>query len=203
MAREERKERITRQREEQILNAALVVFTAKGFGGATIPDIAGEAGIAVGSIYNYFPSKRELFVAVIKYFIINAPLLDLIDKLPKGDIGVTFKQILQNRFGLLESLPVSRIAFLMAEVQRDPELRTLWSKQLLQPFLSKLEGVYRELAASGKYHGMEPVVAVRAVGGVILGFLMFKMMEGECSPLNELPPEKVIDILVNFVLHGL
>ncbi|MFC1950020.1 TetR/AcrR family transcriptional regulator [Chloroflexota bacterium] len=203
VTREKKKERIARHREEQILNAALTVFTKKGYGEATIPDIAKEASIAVGTIYNYYPSKRELFVAVIKNFIITAPLMDLIDNLPKGDIAVTFKQILQNRFKLIESVPMSRLSFLMAEVQRDPELKALWAETYLQPFFSRLEAVFRDLSASGKYRHLEPVVTVRAVGGMILGFLMLKMMEGDTSPLNELPPDKVTDNLINFVLHGL
>ncbi|MFC2010653.1 TetR/AcrR family transcriptional regulator [Chloroflexota bacterium] len=203
VTREKKKERIARRREEQILNAALTVFTKKGYGEATIPYIAQEAGVAVGTIYNYYPSKRELFVAVIKNFIITAPLMDLIDNLPKGDIAVTFKQILQNRFKLIESVPMSRLSFLMAEVQRDPELKALWAETYLQPFFSRLEAVVRDLSASGKYRHLEPVVTVRAVGGMILGFLMLKMMEGDTSPLNELPPDKVTDNLIDFVLHGL
>jgi len=203
MRRQNRKDRIAKQRKEQILKAALTVFSSKGFGNSTIPDIAQEANIAVGTIYNYYQSKRELFVAVIKDLIITSPLLDLIKEFPKKDIGVIFKDILQDRFSLIASPSMSRMPSLMGEVQRDPELKALWVEQFLQPLLSQLDGMYRTMAASGKFRSLEPAVATRAVGGLIIGFLMLKIMEGETSPLNRLPQEKVVDDLVSFVLHGL
>ena len=202
--RESKKKQTTTLRQEQILNAALDVFSRKGYAAATIPEIAEKAGIAVGTIYNYYPNKRELFIAVIKNFIITTPFLNLIDKIPKDkDIDTTFKQIMQNRFDLIDSEPVSRMPSLMGEVQRDPELKALWNEKFLQPFMTQLDGGYRLMMASGKFRQMEPAVAVRAVGGLIIGFLILRIMEGETSPINRLPQEKVAEELVNFVLHGL
>jgi AcrR family transcriptional regulator len=201
--KESRKKQITAKRREQILKAAMEAFSQKGYAAATIPEIARLAGIAAGTIYLYFPSKRELFIAVIKNFIITAPLLDLINKIPQGNIDAVFRKILRNRFDLIKSAPMSRMPSLIGEVQRDPELKALWIRQFLQPFLARMEGVYRLISASGKFRRMEPAVAARAVGGMIFGFLMLKVMESDASPLARLPQDKVADDLVNFVLHGL
>lgn len=203
MARERRKVRNTRQREEQILGAALVVFSEKGFSAATVPEIAEKAGLAVGSIYNYFPNKRELFVAVIRYYIINAPLLELIDALPAGDFSSIFGQIIRNRFSLIERFEVSRIPFLMSEVLRDPELKRLWYEEMLKPFFLKMEGIYEKLSETGEYRVGDPVVTVRIVGGLILGFLMFRIMEGEKSPLNNMTVESITASLSDFLLYGI
>ncbi|OGO01924.1 MAG: hypothetical protein A2Y90_06095 [Chloroflexi bacterium RBG_13_52_12] len=92
---------------------------------------------------------------------------------------------------------------LIGEVQRDPELKALWLEEFLQPFLSRMEMVYRLMNASGKVRCLEPAVAVRAVGGMIFGFLMLRIMEGESSPLDKLPQEKVAEDIVDFVLHGM
>lgn len=54
-------ERLARRRED-ILAAALAVFSARGYSQATVEEVAGKAGVAKGSIYNYFPSKKDLFV---------------------------------------------------------------------------------------------------------------------------------------------
>ncbi len=202
-ARQERAENIARMRRQQILDAALSVFSEKGFDTATTAEIARTAGVAEGTIYNYFKSKRELFIAAIENLIITVPLLDLIEKLPNGDIGVAFKHILQNRFKLIESRPMSQMPAMMAEIQRDPELKALWAEKFLQPFLSQLDGMYRIMTESGKFRRMEPAVAVRAVGGLILGFLMLKVMEGDASSLDRMPQEKVAEEMVQFALHGL
>lgn len=198
-----RKQRTTEKRREQIQQAALEVFSSKGFAAATIPEIARQAGVAAGTIYLYYPSKRELFISVIRNFIITAPLLELIEQIAEGDISIIFKQVLQNRLDLVNSGTAARILSVIGEVQRDPELKTLWARDFIQPFLSQLETGYRMMAESEKFRRMEPAVAVRAVGGAILGFIMLKVMEGELSPLKQLPQDKIAGELMNFMLYGL
>jgi TetR/AcrR family fatty acid metabolism transcriptional regulator len=51
-------------RKEQILKAAEKVFARKGFQGATISDVAGEAGVSDATIYEYFSSKEELLFSI-------------------------------------------------------------------------------------------------------------------------------------------
>ena len=161
------------------------------------------AGVAEGTIYNYFKSKRELFVSIIRHFIITAPLLELIDQLPEGNIMEIFNHILENRFSLIESERISRLPILMTEIIRDPELRALWAREFLQPFLAKMESVYEILAASGKIRRLEPALLVRAIGGMILGFLILKMMEGDASPINKVPREKLIGDMMSLITNGL
>jgi AcrR family transcriptional regulator len=198
-----RKKQITVQRRTQILKAAMDVFTRKGFAAATIPEIAGKAGIAVGTVYLYYASKRELFIAVIKDLIITAPLLDLIYRIPRENIAVVFGQIMQNRFDLIQSEEMSRMPSLMGEVARDPELRALWVERFFKPLFSQFEAIYRAMTPPGTPGRIEPAVAVRAVGGLIMGFLVFRLLEGESGPLSEIPREKVAADMANFMLHGL
>ena len=108
-SRQDRKKRITEQREKQILNAALLVFSRMGFDKATVPDIAREAGIAVGTIYNYYTDKHELFIAVMKNLVITDPSLDIKGEIPEADITGIIEQLMQNRIRLTETEPGSRI----------------------------------------------------------------------------------------------
>lgn len=62
--RSQRVELAKAARREEILSAARRVFSARGFRGTTIADIADEAGIALGTIYLYFASKEEVFAAL-------------------------------------------------------------------------------------------------------------------------------------------
>jgi AcrR family transcriptional regulator len=64
-------ERWTRERRVQhtrnlLLNAAEELFARKGFGSASLEDIADAAGYTRGAIYGHFGSKEELFLAVIE-----------------------------------------------------------------------------------------------------------------------------------------
>ncbi len=62
--RNQRAEAARAARREEILAAARRVFAERGFRGTTIADIAEEAGIALGTIYLYFPSKSAVFAAL-------------------------------------------------------------------------------------------------------------------------------------------
>ncbi len=50
-----------REKRNQILQAALNVFSSKGFDNSKMADIARQAGIGKGTIYEYFKSKKEVF----------------------------------------------------------------------------------------------------------------------------------------------
>lgn len=52
-------------RERQILDAALTVFAAQGFSGASMDAVAAGAGVTKPTLYSYFPSKESLFQAMM------------------------------------------------------------------------------------------------------------------------------------------
>lgn len=52
-------------RERAILDAALRVFAATGYSGATMDAVAAEAGVTKPTLYSYFPSKESLFQAMM------------------------------------------------------------------------------------------------------------------------------------------
>jgi AcrR family transcriptional regulator len=58
------------ERRQQILEAALAVFSERGFHGANVSDVAAAAGVSQGTIYWYFDSKEELLTAaILSYFM--------------------------------------------------------------------------------------------------------------------------------------
>jgi TetR/AcrR family transcriptional regulator len=54
------------KRQRQLLDAALTVFSRKGFKGTTTKEIAATAGIAEAVIFQHFPSKEALYNAVLE-----------------------------------------------------------------------------------------------------------------------------------------
>ncbi len=54
------------QRRERILAAALEAFNSRGFAATTMQEIAAVAEVAVGTLYNYFPSKNDLLVGLLE-----------------------------------------------------------------------------------------------------------------------------------------
>ena len=56
------------QREREILQAAATVFAERGFRGTRVADIARQAGIGKGTVYEYFRSKEELFLRLFHWY---------------------------------------------------------------------------------------------------------------------------------------
>ena len=60
----ERKQREKEQRRKEIMDAARIVFSAKGFNRATMEEIATEAELSPGTLYLYFKNKEELHTSL-------------------------------------------------------------------------------------------------------------------------------------------
>jgi AcrR family transcriptional regulator len=61
--------RIREERRRQILAAARQVFSQKGFDATNVSDMAAAAGVSQGTVYHYFDSKEDLFMAVFEDWI--------------------------------------------------------------------------------------------------------------------------------------
>jgi AcrR family transcriptional regulator len=65
-ARKTKHEVVSEFRSAEILSAARTVFATRGFSEATVDDIAAAAGIAKGTVYLYFSSKKDIYLAALK-----------------------------------------------------------------------------------------------------------------------------------------
>src|SRR5258706_12935865 len=64
-ARKTRKEILSEWRHKEVLEAARRIFARLGYAAANVEEIAKEAGLANGTVYLYFKSKDEVFIAVL------------------------------------------------------------------------------------------------------------------------------------------
>lgn len=56
---------LTARRREEILDVAARIFAERGFPGTDVQEVADELAVGKGTIYRYFPTKRELFLAAV------------------------------------------------------------------------------------------------------------------------------------------
>jgi AcrR family transcriptional regulator len=56
----------SRQKMEEVLDAAYALFLERGFEAVGLRDIAKEAGVSIGTVYAYFNDKQDLFIQVIQ-----------------------------------------------------------------------------------------------------------------------------------------
>jgi AcrR family transcriptional regulator len=201
--RQERKENITKMRKQQILEAALKVFSKKSFAEATTAEIAREAGVAEGTIYNYFQSKRELLVAVVKTFVMTEPFLNLFEHAGDTDYPTFLSSVLNNRIDYIEDSSKTRMLLLMIEILRDPELREMYDQQAVIPVMKQMEKFLEDKADKGEFRPVNAGIITRALGGMVLGLLLLALLEGESSPLRKTPRQELAAEIGHLVMNGI
>ncbi len=199
--REERREQIAEARRAQILEAALSVFTRKGYSEATVPDVAREAGVAVGTIYNYYESKRDLLGSIITTYVISQPFLDLLEKSIGSDDREFVVGVMENRlmFGFEN---IDRFWFVMTEAIRDAEWREYLATRILGPVFEYPRKFLQAKVESGEFREVDVKLAVRAMIGMVMGFLFLYRIEGERSPAGGASARHVAEELADLVLNG-
>ncbi|HVR50378.1 MAG TPA: TetR/AcrR family transcriptional regulator [Pseudorhodoferax sp.] len=138
-------------RVTQILDAALHVFSDKGFAAARIDDIAAAAGLSKGGIYTHFTSKEEIFAALLTRAMLPR---DGAAALPGPDDAVTVDVVLQhvvapiyaacNDVAMLQTLRL-----LFSEGARVPHLVQDWRQAVSHPHLAEVEELVRRGVRQG------------------------------------------------------
>jgi TetR/AcrR family transcriptional regulator len=92
---------VRKENTRHIISIAEKVFALKGFGGATTQEIADKAGLPKANIHYYFPSKEDLYLAVLKdildKWIADADILDQYDD-PKAALGAYIELKMNHSF---------------------------------------------------------------------------------------------------------
>jgi AcrR family transcriptional regulator len=197
---EERRVRLAEQRRQGILEAAANVFSQKGYDRATTREIAAEADVSEGTIYNYFPSKQALVDALVE--VVRGHFLDLLTTPPSGD---------NYREGV--TLAIERILTVIGEhaaVIRGL-VTALWDQaSCFQGYLipgshDLISAVKRYLdlgIASGRLWPCDTEAAARMLMGMVI-FLAIPYMRG----VEPVPPPETLhaqaDMLAHVLIDGL
>lgn len=199
--RKRKKEQITEQRREQILNAARDIFTRQGYSNATTAEIARTAGIAEGTIYNYFSSKRELLTALLKSHILSRPLEEMLKQRPGLDF-TTMPAIITDRLNMFFDNEDLLFLFL-TELVRDAELHEKFVAGVTEPGITMLRDWLQTLIERGTIRPLNTELAARLLPSIMIGLTVMRLIEGKDSPLNRLERREVVAEIVNFLTGAL
>jgi len=202
MTRQEQKESIAKQRKQQIFDAAVKVFSQKGFDQSTIPDIAQEAGVAVGTIYNYYQSKHDLLLSIIRSYIVTESFIGLLKQPPESDAATFLSSLINERLSIgLDNTDVMQL--LMSEIRRDPELRRQYIEQVVVPTFKLLEEYLEPRIGKDTFRPSNIPIVVRALIGMIIGLSIISNMEGETGPMRRIPRQELGAEVTKLILEGI
>ena len=165
-------------RPQQILKAAFRVFGSRGLHQATLDDVARAARITKGTIYLYFPSKADLFSAMLK-----ARVNDIMPRVATPEDGhpgpSTRRQLsalgLQLYRFFRSRAWLAMYRSVVSEATQFPEAAALLYREGILPANRRLAEVIRGGISSGEFRAVDPLIAARAFVGM---FQVFAVSQG-------------------------
>ncbi|HET6809977.1 MAG TPA: helix-turn-helix domain-containing protein [Acidimicrobiales bacterium] len=160
--------------KQRLLDAAATVFGRDGFEGARVAQIAEEAGLSVGALYNHYGSKAELLAAVVERHSAEELGRLLAGGPPMGVVDLIAEQGKRLDHGPMEA-PL--LVELITASRRDPD-----AAQILLGEVSGREELMAELIRFGQAAGevvadVDPAVVARFCLMLGLGSLLLRAMD--------------------------
>jgi AcrR family transcriptional regulator len=186
-----RRERLKREREDSILDAAAEVFASKGFHQATIREIALAADVADGTIYNYFADKADLLIGIMARLAEVERLPDELSHALKGDPRGFFVEAFRHRLArMTEGQQMLRA--ILPEVLVNEELRAEFHQHYIARITELLERYVHAQIRLGQIRAVDVALTVRLVIATFIGLLFMRSFGDEPLLSNwDLVPESL------------
>jgi len=195
--REIRKKKTTEERRQDILEAALRIFTQKGYNGSTTAEIARAAGVAEGTIFRHFATKKELLIAVLKPKILEGIIS--LDKEHKDPVEF-FRCFLRNRLEIIKEND-GLVRFMFAEAQFHDEVKEALFNGILGQGISIVKPWFEKGVEQGVFKPVPFLSVMRSFMGMVLFYGIFNHVIPELSPEKTI--EEAADQILEIFLHGL
>ncbi|MDL5033276.1 TetR/AcrR family transcriptional regulator [Pelomonas sp. APW6] len=193
-------------RPQELLAAALELFVEKGFAAARSEEVAQRAGVSKGTLYLYYPSKEELFKAMVRESlssrIAEAGVLIAQFEGPTPELLHRVMHLWWTEVGMSPAGGITKI--MMAEARNFPELASFFHEEVIAPTQALLAQVIQRGVDRGEFRPVHPAMTVQVLIGPMLHMVLFQHSFGACA--LHLPCENPADVLaleLDLLLHGL
>lgn len=186
------------ERRSQILRAARAVFVERGYLAARVEDIARRAGLSKGAVYFYYPSKRELFLALVREEQeATYSFLDQADHDPRP-AGVKLLELGREYVEYFAGLKTPPRFFLMSSEAaiRDEEIREELAATH-QRFVDATTRVLAQGMAEGTFREGDPLAAAMLFKAMIDG------LAGQAAIGIRPDPQRLTEAGIHTILHGI
>ena len=187
------------ERQYQILEAAMEVFVINGYANTRMDDIVSQSGLSKGALYHHYPSKKDLFIALIDHWEIYC----FPDFYSRNGLDRTASEtLLDFATAVLDVFKEKKYVFL-AEVEfwalsnQDEEINER-SKSLYKKLLNLFELVLQKGVRTGEFREID----TKAVSLIILtGFqgINWFCVFGE----DKVSPETYIKESINILIQSI
>lgn len=172
---------------QSLVDSAAVIIAEQGLEAATAARIAAQAGVSVGSLYQYFDRKEDLYDAVLEQIAegLKALVRQQIEQLPQKDLAAFVRDLLHDVWTFLE-----------ANEQRYLQITRYWAQLDFTQVMNDLERqMHTALAVYVVNH--PPRVAVDNLPAkiyVLVNSVLFTIVRYVSDPAPHVTREQVIEV---------
>ena len=193
-------------RPGELLSAALDLFVEKGFSATRVEEVAHRAGVSKGTLFLYFPSKEDLFKAVVREHLSDhlSRWSDEIDHF-EGSSRDMLRYALFSWWELIGSTKASGIPkLMMSEAGNFPELVAFYRQEVIEPGNALLARILQRGMARGEFHPIDLKYGVFLILAPLLFLVLWKHSFGPCCDQHtQIDPVTYLETQLEMLLHGL
>jgi len=170
-------------RRNLIIDAAIEVVSEQGFQRTTIKQIASKAGIADGTIYNYFKNKEDILTGIVARLSeaeaadMNLAEAEHIDFAAFVEMFVNPRMDeINDRYQILKAV--------LPEMMTNTEMGSRLFDQIYAPLYVAIEHYFQQLIDDGQIDAVDSALAGRLFASPFMGLIMLRMMGDEHIAAN-------------------
>ncbi|MEF2967989.1 TetR/AcrR family transcriptional regulator [Paenibacillus sp. M1] len=193
------------EKQLKIVQAAVEVFAEKGYASSSTSEIAQKAGVAEGTIFRHYKTKKDLLISIV------SPMMS---KLLAPFVLNDFKEVLEGEFptleGFLYAVAVNRLHFarkhlkiikiLLQEIPFQPVLQEEFKQHIARRVIGRFTEIIEHFKAKGEVIDMPTPVLLQFAISAMIGLFITHFIILPDQPWDE---EQEIRHTVNLILHGM
>ncbi|HEX2113659.1 MAG TPA: TetR/AcrR family transcriptional regulator [Alphaproteobacteria bacterium] len=191
-------------RPGELVAAALTCFAERGFAATRLDDIAAKAGVSKGTVYLYFPSKEELFKAVVRESLLpNIARAETMLDDPSSPAAEQLRRLLEFMTGRLASSPVGIIPKLVVtEAGNFPDIARFYLDQVVHRGFALVGRLLTRGIERGEFRNIDVRHTTFCVIAPILLTALWRHSLGRYEP-EALDPDALWRTHIELLLRGL
>lgn len=193
------------EKQRRVLDAAMEVFAEKGYAAASTAEIAKRAGVAEGTVFKTYKTKKDLLIGVVGPFFARniAPFVlgevREILRAPHASVEDFLRAIYTDRLAFIKRHErLMRIAF--QEVPFHEEVRNIARKTAVEVILPDAFAAIERFQAAGMVRAGSPSSIIRLITGT---FMTYALLRTLVAPDADWDDAAEVELMVQVLGQGL
>ena len=201
-----KRERRKEARPGELLDAALDLFVEKGFAATRSEEVAARAGVSKGTLFLYFPTKEELFKAVVRENI-SGRFAEWEEEFAafEGSTAEMVRYCLRvwwERIGATRASGITKL--MISEARNFPELATFYQQEVIRPGTDLMRRILQRGVDRGEFAPIDVEYGVYGLVAPMIFLIMMKHSLGACAPQDyPLDAQRYVETMADILVNGL